>query len=140
MSNDALSGGFFVPGTFSPDPGAVQSVLGPESLPLLLGLSPALAAEGAAELSGLGDLTTAEAEQIQALVNQAGRPLNVVGSAAGGTRTALSDIDYVVSPGSMSYFEGLETQLPGLDVHGIIPGAPNPFIGPSIPFSPSTFP
>ena len=118
---------------------AAGGVLGAPLLAAGVGILP-FAAEGAAELSGLGDLTTAEAEQIQAVVNQAGRPLNVVGSAASGTRTALSDIDYVVSPGSMSYFEGLESQLPGLDVHGIIPGAPNPFIGPSIPFYPSTFP
>jgi hypothetical protein len=106
----------------------------------LAGIGGVGAVGGAAELSGLGDLTTAEVAQIQSVVNQAGRPLSVVGSAASGSRTALSDIDYVVSPGSMSYFEGLESQLPGLDSHGIIPGAPNPFIGPSITFSPSTFP
>lgn len=49
-SNDALSPGFFVPGAFSPDPGAVQSTLGPESLPLLMGLGPAFAAEGGANI------------------------------------------------------------------------------------------
>jgi hypothetical protein len=124
----------------------IVSVPGPiEALAALAyGGAAALATDGAAEsavgLSGLGDLTTAEVNQIQAVVDQAGRPLNVVGSAASGTRTALSDIDYVVSPGSMPYFDGLESQLPGLDSHGVIPGAPNPFIGPSIPCNPTTFP
>jgi hypothetical protein len=88
-----------------------------------------------------GDLTVEEIEAIQNVVNQAGRPLEVVGSAASGTRTALSDIDYVIPPSSLQYFEGLETQLPGLDpTHGIIPGVGNPNIGPVIRFEPNTFP
>jgi hypothetical protein len=38
--------------------------------------------------SGLGDLTISEVNQIQAIVNQAGRPLEVVVSAARGVRNA----------------------------------------------------
>jgi hypothetical protein len=91
--------------------------------------------------SGLGDLTVAEAKAIQDVVSQAGRPLEVVGSAARGARTATSDIDYVVPRSSLKYFEGLETKLPGLDTsHGIIPGVGNPNIGPVIRFEPKTFP
>jgi len=94
-----------------------------------------------ATASALGDLTAAEASSIQAVVNQAGRPLEVVGSAARGARTAVSDIDYVVPPSSLKYFEGLETQLPGIDPsHGIIPGFGNPNIGPVIRFEPTVFP
>ena len=74
-------------------------------------------------------------------MDQAGRPLDAVGSAASGTRTAGSDIDYLVPPGSLSYYDGLQDALPGLDPsHGIIPGYPNPLEGPSIPFTPSTWP
>jgi hypothetical protein len=86
---------------------------------------------------GTGDLTSAEINQIQAVVNQAGRPLEVVGSAARGARQAGSDIDYVAPPSSLEYFGGLETQLPGIDpTHGIIPGVGNPNIGPVIRFEP----
>jgi len=70
-------------------------------------------------------------------VNEAGRPLEVVGSAASGTRTAASDIDYVVAPSSLKYFEGLESNLPGIDPqHGIIPGYGNTYMGPVIKFIP----
>jgi hypothetical protein len=87
--------------------------------------------------SAYGDLTTREINQIQSVVNQAGRPLEVVGSAARGARTPTSDIDYVVPPSSLQNFEGLEGQLPGLDPeHGIIPGVGNPNIGPVIRFEP----
>jgi hypothetical protein len=82
-------------------------------------------------------LTVGEVNSIQSVVNQAGRPLEVVGSAARGARTATSDIDYVVPPSSLKYFEGLEGQLPKLDPnHGIIPGYGNPNIGPVIRFEP----
>jgi RHS repeat-associated protein len=85
----------------------------------------------------LGDLTAKEIAQIQAVVNRAGRPLEVVGSAARGARTATSDIDYVVAPSSLRYFEGLERNLPRIDLeHGLIPGAGNPNIGPIIRFEP----
>lgn len=91
-------------------------------------------------VSGLGDLTISEVNQIQSVVDQAGRPLEVVGSAARGARTAASDIDYVVPPSSLKYFEGLETQLPKIDPnHGIIPGVGNPNIGPVLRFEPKTF-
>jgi RHS repeat-associated protein len=87
--------------------------------------------------SGLGDLTVSEAQAIQDVVNKAGRPLEVVGSAARAARGPASDIDYVAPPGSLPYFEGLESKLPGIDPsHGIIPGVANPNIGPSIRFVP----
>jgi hypothetical protein len=94
---------------------------------------------GAAESggAGLGDLTADEVSQIKSVVNQANRPLEVVGSAARGARTAASDIDYLAPPSSLQYFEGLEHQLPGIDPsHGIIPGVGNPNIGPVIRFEP----
>ena len=101
----------------------------------------ASAARRLSAASGLGDLTVGEVRAIQSVVNQAGRPLEVVGSAARRARTAASDIDYVVPPSSMKYFEGLERRLPGLDPnHGIIPGVGNPNIGPVIRFEPTTFP
>ena len=87
--------------------------------------------------SGLGDLTRGEVNQIQKVVNQAGRPMEVVGSAARGARGPTSDIDYVVPPGSLRYYEGLENQLPRIDPeHGIIPGMGNPHQGPVIRFEP----
>lgn len=108
------------------------------------------ATETKAAAGALGDLTALEARQIQNVVNQAGRPLEVVGSAANGTRRGVgtdlpigkgpgtrSDIDYISPPSSQSYFEGLQSQLPGIDPKtGIIPGVPNPNIGPSIRFEP----
>ncbi|RHW16875.1 LysM peptidoglycan-binding domain-containing protein [Sphingomonas gilva] len=91
----------------------------------------------ASKASGLGDLTVAEVAIIQDVVNQAGRPLEIVGSAARGSRMIGSDIDYVVPPGSLKYYEGLENRLPGLDLnHGIIPGHGNPNLGPVIRFEP----
>ncbi len=84
----------------------------------------------------VGDLTLEEIQEIQELTNTAGRPIYVVGSAARGTRTIGSDIDYIVSPSSWEYWQDLEHLLPGIGDHGIIGGYPNPFIGPSIPFLP----
>jgi hypothetical protein len=85
----------------------------------------------------LGDLTADEVQQIQSVVNQAGRPLEVVGSAARGSRTGTSDIDYVVPPSSMRYYEGLQGNLPGVDPkHGVIPGVGNANMGPIIRFEP----
>lgn len=90
-----------------------------------------------ASASGLGDLTVSEVRAIQAVVNEAGRPLEVVGSAARAARQAGSDIDYIASPSSYQYFEGLETKLPSINPnHGIIPGLGNPNIGPVIQFVP----
>jgi hypothetical protein len=88
--------------------------------------------------SGLGDLTRGEVEAIQGIVDQAGRPLEVVGSAARGRRGPGSDIDYLVPPGSVRYYQGLEPLLPGIDPsHGIIPGVHNPQLGPAIWFEPN---
>jgi hypothetical protein len=111
-------------------------------------------AAGAFGRAGFGDLTIAEVRQIQSVVNQAGRPLEVVGSAARGTRRGIgtdlpigkgpgtrSDIDFLVVPSSNPYFRGLESQLPSLDpLTGIIPGAGNKFIGPVIRFEPGVSP
>ena len=97
-----------------------------------------------------GDLTRAEVKQIQGVVNEAGRPLEVVGSAAAGTRRGVgsdlpigkgpgtrSDIDYVVAPSSAKHFEGLQGKLPGIDPKtGVIPGLGNTNIGPVIRFEP----
>ena len=84
-----------------------------------------------------GDLTDDEIEQIQNVVDKAGRPLDVVGSAARGKRKEGSDIDYVVGPSSIDHYDGLQGDLPSIDPeHGIIPGTPNPHQGPSIRFEP----
>ncbi len=105
---------------------------------------------GAKAAKGAGDLTRAEVRQIQGVVNEAGRPLEVIGSAATGTRRNVgtnlplgkgpgkrSDIDYVVPPSSLQHFEGLQGKLPSIDPKtGIIPGVGNPNIGPSIRFEP----
>jgi RHS repeat-associated protein len=99
------------------------------------------AASADAVASGLGDLSAGEVKAIQQVVNRAGRPLNVVGSAARGARQAGSDIDYITGPSSIDYFKGLEKDLPSLDPqHGIIPGTPNPYLGPSIRFEPGAAP
>ncbi|MGH9830840.1 MAG: RHS repeat-associated core domain-containing protein, partial [Blastocatellia bacterium] len=99
-----------------------------------------LAAADAAA-SGFGDLTPAEVQQIQQVVEEAGRPIEVVGSAARGARTVGSDIDYVVPPSNLPYFKGLEGKLPGIDpTHGIVPGVGNPNIGPVIRFEPGAPP
>jgi hypothetical protein len=105
--------------------------------------------EGLARRSVLGDLTPAEIRQIQGVVNEAGRPLEVVGSAARGGRRGIgtdlpigkgpgtrSDIDYLVPHGSLPHYEttGLYKNLPDLD--RIIPGAHNPYIGPAIRLEP----
>jgi RHS repeat-associated protein len=99
----------------------------------------------------LGDLTLDEIRRIQQVVDKAGRPLEVVGSAARAERRGVgtkrpigkgpgtrSDIDYLVPPGSLDYFKGLDGQLPSFN--GLIPGMHNPFIGPGIRFEPHTAP
>ena len=114
-----------------------------------LGLFAALAAaEGAGEVfvaaeeaSELGDLTVGEINQIQNVVDQAGRPLDVVGSAARAARTAASDIDYTTANANYENFGDLESQLPGIDPeHGILRGYADPNIGPSIRFEPGVPP
>jgi RHS repeat-associated protein len=107
-----------------------------------------------AAASGLGDLTIGEVRVIQSVVDRARRPLNVVGSAARGTRRGIgtnlpigkgigtrSDIDYLAPPYGLPYFEGLQESLPSIDpAGGISPGLVNPYMGPSIRFEPGTSP
>ena len=91
--------------------------------------------------SGLGDLTHGDVGQIQGVVEEAGRPLAVVGSAARGERGEGSDIDYVVGPSSLQNYEGQQGNLPGIDPgHGIVPGVPNPHQGPYVQFAPGESP
>jgi hypothetical protein len=129
------------------DPVAFSHSIGPSLAalgPIASGLPAAF--KGAMRLTGilqsgaqqnLGDLTAEEVRQIQSVVNQAGRPLEVVGSAARANRNATSDIDYVVPPSSMRYYEGLQEKLPGVDPkHGIIPGTGNANMGPVVRFEP----
>jgi hypothetical protein len=105
--------------------------------------------QGGGATKCFGDLTQLEIQQIQQLTNQAGRPIHVVGSAARGERRGIgtnqpigkgpgtrSDIDYVIPISSMDYWKPYIHQLPGIDWHGPLPGSPNPFMGPSIPFEP----
>lgn len=111
------------------------------------------AATGAQGL-GLGDLTKAEVKDIQKTVDQAGRPLEVGGSAASGTRRGVgtdlpvgkgagtkSDIDYFTPPSHMPYFMDIQHQLPSIDPGtGIAPGTINPYMGPGIRFEPGSSP
>ena len=104
--------------------------------------------------SGLGDLTLPEVQQIQAVVDEAGRPLEVVGSAARGERRGIgtdlpigkgdegrSDIDYLIPHGSAYHYEGLYESLPSIDPKGgPMFGVHNPFIGPAIRFEPGAAP
>jgi hypothetical protein len=128
------------PGAFSRAIGPSLAALGPiagESPAIIRGAVRAVGAVGPAPRPNLGDLTPSEVQQIQSVVNQAGRPLEVVGSAARGARRATSDIDYLVPPSSLRYYEGLQGRLPGIDPeHGIVPGVGNPEIGPAIRFEP----
>jgi hypothetical protein len=92
-------------------------------------------------VTGLGDLSVFEVRQIQSVVDQAGRPLEVIGSAARGARGAGSDIDYIVSPSSQSAYKGLSSRLPSLDPnHGLLSGFGNPFQGPVVRFAPGAKP
>jgi RHS repeat-associated protein len=110
--------------------GAVNAVSGLGTLLQTINRAPSA-------VPNMGDLTQAEINQIQSVVNEAGRPLEVVGSAARGSRGPSSDIDYIVPPNNLEYFEGLENRLPGIDpTHGIIPGVGNPSQGPIIRFEP----
>jgi hypothetical protein len=109
---------------------------------------------GSGGAAPLGDLSSTEINQIQNVVNKAGRPLEVVGSAAKGARRnpgtdlpvgkgpgTQSDIDYLVPPSSNKYFQGLDSDLPLIDRGtGIIPGVHNPHIGPAIRFEPFSEP
>jgi len=100
------------------------------------------------------DLTVKEVNTIQSTVDQAGRPLEVGGPAASGTRRGVgtdlpigkgegtkSDIDYFIPHSSLKHYKGLEGTLPGIDPKtGIIPGNGNPFIGKTIRFEPNASP
>ncbi len=102
----------------------------------------------------LGDLTRAEIRQIQNVVDEVGRPLDVVGSAARGQRRnpgsnlpfgkedgMRSDIDFITHPQHLPYFSGRQSNLPEIDPGtGIVPGTHNPFQGPSIRFEPNSKP
>jgi hypothetical protein len=88
-----------------------------------------------------GDLTQYEIHRIQKVVDEAGRPLDVVGSAASGERGEKNEIDYVVGPCSIDYYRDLAHNLPSIDPNdGIIPGTHNPHQGPAIRFEPCTGP
>lgn len=121
----------------------------------LLGLlNPAASFAPGLARASLGDLTRREIAQIQKVVDQACRPIDVVGSAARGSRRGLgtnlpigkgdgtrSDIDYLIGPSSRAYFDDFLSQLPSMDTRtGPIYGTPNPFIGPSIRFEPGAPP
>ncbi|MEE4209716.1 MAG: RHS repeat-associated core domain-containing protein, partial [Parvularcula sp.] len=107
-----------------------------------------------AERSGLGDLTKREVRRIQREVDRAGRPLDVVGSAARGGRRnprsrlpfgkgpgTKSDIDYITNPQHFPNFRGRMGRLPEIDPRtGINPGAHNPFQGSVIRFEPGVSP
>jgi len=80
---------------------------------------------GAAAETTAGDLTAAETRQIQSVVNRAGRPVDVVGSVAGGARGPGSDIDYTAATASPSHFEPFLDELPGMDSHGLLHGTPD---------------
>jgi hypothetical protein len=93
-------------------------------------------------------------QAIQGVVDSAGRPLDVIGSAASGARRGIgtdlpiakgpgtrSDIDYLIYPSNLPYFEGITGGLSSIDPKtGIVPGAANPFQGPSIRFEPGATP
>jgi RHS repeat-associated protein len=93
--------------------------------------------EDEAEAVGeFGDLTEEERAQIQDVVNRAGRPLEVVGSAARGERSLGSDIDYTTPAANYPNLQPYEHELPGIDTHGILGGPGDPEEGPSIRFEP----
>ncbi|MEM6932481.1 MAG: RHS repeat-associated core domain-containing protein, partial [Pseudomonadota bacterium] len=115
-----------------------------------LGRAVDVVVDDSARSSGLGDLTNGEVAAIQGAVDEAGRPLNVVGSAATGDRRGVgtdlpigkgvgtrSDIDFTTAPSNIDNFEG--TELPGLDDHGILRGAPEDG-APTIRFEPGVPP
>jgi hypothetical protein len=93
-------------------------------------------------------------KDIQKVVDESGRPIDVVGSAAKGAGRSpaenlpygkgprtKSDIDYVTTPSSLEYYKGMDGRLPGLDPKtGIVPGTRNPYIGPSLRFEPGSPP
>ena len=97
-----------------------------------------------------GDLTPQEIQQIQRVVDDAGRPMEVVGSAARGERRGIgtnlpfgkgdgtrSDIDYMTHYQYMPFFMNRQHSLPNIDPRtGVIGGIGNPHQGPVIRFEP----
>jgi len=104
--------------------------------------------------SGLGDLTKSEVSQIQDVVDEAGRPLEVVGSAAKAERRnpgsdlpvgkgpgTKSDIDYTTANANRDNFNGLEGNLPSPDPETpILRGSGDASQGPVIRFEPGNQP
>jgi hypothetical protein len=113
-------------------------------------------AEVVGEERAFGDLTVSEIDAILNIVNEAGRPLDVVGSAARGTRRGIgtdlpigkgpgtrSDIDYLFGYVSAPYFSELQWRLPSIDREpggGVVGGIFNPHMGPSVRFEPGVPP
>ncbi len=100
---------------------------------------------------GLVDLTPEEAKQVQAVVEEAGEPLWVVGSAAEGTRRNVgTDLPIGKGPGTRSdidyYYEGgwdhpFDTsKLPSIDWHGILGKFGDRRLGQGILFQPGKSP
>lgn len=91
--------------------------------------------------SGLGDLTNDEVARIQNVVDRAGRPLDVVGSAARGTRAAGSDIDYTTVNANHGNYADVLEDLPEIDTdHWLLRGNADPSDGPAIRFEPGNLP
>jgi hypothetical protein len=111
-------------------------------------VSTMLTSESPLATKGVGDLTKAELKQLQKVVNEAGRPVEIVGSAAKSTRRNVgsnlpvgkgpgtkSDIDILIPSSSKGNFNGLSNQFPkGSDINV---GTANPNIGPSIRIEPN---
>jgi RHS repeat-associated protein len=85
---------------------------------------------------GLVDLTPEEAKQVQAVVEEGGEPLWVVGGVAKGKRHPGSDIDYYYEGNAWSHpFD--TSKLPGFDPrHGILGKFVKRRLGPGILFQP----
>ena len=101
-----------------------------------------------------GDLTDDEVRAIQEVVDEAQRPLEVVGSAARGQRRNIdselpigkgpgtrSDTDYTTAGSSIDEFRGLEPKLPNANPQNpILRGTTDPQQGPGIRFEPGQTP
>jgi len=109
-------------------PGPEDVVIG-AAIATKVGQAIAGAFKGKKAASGLGDLTKAEVGQIQNVVDEAGRPLDVVGSAARGERRNVggdlpigngagtrSDTDFTTAGSSRGNFNDLEGGLPNTDL------------------------
>ena len=63
-------------------------------------------------IEGMGNLTIAQANMIQAFADRYGVTVDVVGSRAAGTATAASDFDYVITGGNSAVRRAARTELP----------------------------